>query len=47
MRIALWGDSFAPANPKDRPLAVPLEADPFPDLAEPLGGLLALFGCLL
>ncbi len=45
-RIALWGDSFAPANPRDRPLAVPLDADPFPDLAEPLGGLLALFGAL-
>jgi cephalosporin-C deacetylase-like acetyl esterase len=45
-RLALWGDSFAPPNPADRDLAVPLEADPFPDLAEPLGGLLALFGAL-
>jgi dienelactone hydrolase len=45
-RLALWGDSFAPPNPPDRDLAVPLEVDPFPDLAEPLGGLLALFGGL-
>ncbi|HTU16936.1 MAG TPA: dienelactone hydrolase family protein [Gemmataceae bacterium] len=44
--LALWGDSFAPVNPKDRNLAVPLEVDPFPNVAEPLGGLLALFGAL-
>jgi dienelactone hydrolase len=43
-RLALWGDSFAPANPPDRNMTVPLEVDPFPALAEPLGGLLALFG---
>ena len=43
-RVALWGDSFAPPNPEGRVLAVPLDADPFPHLAEPLGGLLALFG---
>jgi hypothetical protein len=45
-RLALWGDSLAPTNPKDRNLAVPLEVDPYPDFAEPLGGLLALFGAL-
>jgi hypothetical protein len=45
-RVALWGDSFAPANPRDRDLAVPLDADPFPSMAEPLGGLLALFTAL-
>ncbi|MGH7170873.1 MAG: alpha/beta hydrolase, partial [Gemmataceae bacterium] len=45
-RLALWGDSFAPVNPKDRNLAVPLEVTPFPDFAEPLGGLLALFAAL-
>lgn len=45
-RLALWGDSFAAVNPKDRNLAVPLEVDPFPAFAEPLGGLLALFGAL-
>ncbi|HKI31617.1 MAG TPA: acetylxylan esterase [Gemmataceae bacterium] len=44
--IALWGDSLAPANPADRDLKVPLDADKQPDLAEPLGGLLALFGAL-
>ena len=45
-RVALWGDSFAPANPEGRTLAVPLDADPFPHQAEPLGGLLALFTAL-
>ena len=45
-RIALWGDSFAPVNPNDRDLALPQDADQFPDLAEPLGGTLALFGAL-
>ena len=44
--FALWGDSFAPANPEGRALAVPLDADPFPHQAEPLGGLLALFTAL-
>jgi hypothetical protein len=43
-RVALWGDSFAPVNPADRELRVPLDAEDQPDLAEPLGGLLALFG---
>jgi cephalosporin-C deacetylase-like acetyl esterase len=45
-RIALWGDSFARVNPPDRSLAVPLDADQFPHQAEPLGGLLAVFGAL-
>ena len=45
-RVALWGDSFAPANPAGQALAVPLDADPFPHQAEPLGGLLALFTAL-
>src|SRR5262249_60155991 len=45
-RLALWGDSFAPPNPEGRDLAVPLEVDPFPARAEPLGGLLALLGAL-
>jgi cephalosporin-C deacetylase-like acetyl esterase len=45
-RVALWGESFAPVNPPERNLAVPLDAEPAPDLAEPLGGLLALFGAL-
>jgi cephalosporin-C deacetylase-like acetyl esterase len=44
--LALWGDSLAPPNPADRDLKVPLDADKQPDLAEPLGGLLALFGAL-
>jgi hypothetical protein len=45
-RIGLWGDSFAPPNPPEAELAVPLDAEPFPKLAEPLGGLLALFAAL-
>jgi hypothetical protein len=45
-RLVLWGDSFAPVNPKDRTLEVPLDADKLPAQAEPLGGLLALFGAL-
>jgi len=45
-RLGLWGDSFAPVNANDRELAVPLDADDFLDLAEPLGGTLALFGAL-
>jgi cephalosporin-C deacetylase-like acetyl esterase len=45
-RIALWGDSFAPVNPPDRNVKAPLDADDLPNHAEPLGGLLALFGAL-
>ena len=45
-RVALWGDSFAPANPADQAPAVPLDAEPYPHQAEPLGGLLALFRAL-
>jgi dienelactone hydrolase len=45
-RIVLWGDSLASVNAADRDLKVPLDADKQPDLAEPLGGLLALFGAM-
>lgn len=45
-RLAIWGDSFAPTNPGNLTLAIPLEVDPFPNMAEPLGGLLALFAAL-
>jgi cephalosporin-C deacetylase-like acetyl esterase len=45
-RVALWGDSFAPPNPPERRFDVPIDADKVPDLAEPLGGLAALFGAL-
>jgi hypothetical protein len=45
-RLALWGDSFSPANPKGRDLAVPLGVDESPDFAEPLGGLQAMFAAL-
>jgi hypothetical protein len=43
-RIGLWGDSSAPVNSPDRLFAMPLDADGLPDLAEPMGGLVALFG---
>jgi dienelactone hydrolase len=45
-RIALWGDSFAPVNPFERDLTVPLDAEKLPDQCEPLGGILALIGAL-
>jgi dienelactone hydrolase len=45
-RLALWGDSFAPTNPEDRDPAVPLDVDPSPHHAEPLGGLMSLLGAL-
>jgi hypothetical protein len=45
-RLALWGESFAPANATDRPFAAPLDAPDLPDQSEPLGALLATFGAL-
>ncbi|MDP6039991.1 MAG: acetylxylan esterase [Candidatus Latescibacteria bacterium] len=42
--IALWGDGFALTNPVD--LTDPLMGEDAPIYAEPLGGLLALFGAL-
>jgi hypothetical protein len=44
--FALWGDSFAPANSTETPLVVPHGIDKRPDVAEPLGGLLALLTAL-
>jgi cephalosporin-C deacetylase-like acetyl esterase len=46
-RLALWGDSFAAPNAPDRRVEVPLDADGQADLAEPLGGLAALFAAHL
>jgi len=45
-RIAVWGDSFAPANGPSRRIEVPLGISEEPDLAEPLGPLLALLAGL-
>ena len=45
-RLALWGDSFAPTNSPEAPLVVPHGIDKRPHVAEPLGGLLALFAAL-
>ncbi len=45
-RLALWGDSFAPANAPDRNLRIPLGVPEEPPLCEPLGGLLGLLTAL-
>lgn len=45
--VALWGDSFAPANPAGKDLAAPLDAANLPPSSEPLGGLVVLFTALL
>ncbi|HYK88318.1 MAG TPA: hypothetical protein VE398_06090, partial [Acidobacteriota bacterium] len=45
-RIAVWGDSFAPANSRNRDLRIPLGIPEAPVLAEPVGGLLALLSAL-
>lgn len=45
-RGALWGDSFAAANPGDKNLAVPLDAAEMPLASEPLGGLAVLLTAL-
>ena len=44
-RIALWGEAFAPTNPKGFSDPLIDEGEP-PRQSEPLGGLLALFGAL-
>ena len=41
-RIGLWGDSFAPANSPDRNVAIPHDAEAIPEIADPMGGLVAL-----
>jgi cephalosporin-C deacetylase-like acetyl esterase len=45
-RIALWGDSFAPANPPGTRLEVPWDAPRLPQFAHPAGALTALLGAL-
>ncbi len=45
-KIALWGDSFALANPPGSNVAVPWDAAKLPQQAEPLGGHLALLAAL-
>jgi dienelactone hydrolase len=45
-RIALWGDALAPVNAAGDNLAAPLDAAKLPHQAEPMGGLVALFGAL-
>lgn len=45
-RLALWGDSFAPANPPGSKLEVPLDADKFPAISEPMGASLVLLAML-
>ena len=45
-KLAVWGDSFAAANPPDRKLAAPLDAPDPPAVAEPGAGTLALLAGL-
>jgi cephalosporin-C deacetylase-like acetyl esterase len=45
-RIALWGESFTPANGPKTDYQVPHGVEGGPAHAEPLGGLLALLGAL-
>jgi cephalosporin-C deacetylase-like acetyl esterase len=45
-RLALWGDSLAPLNPRGQNVEVPPDIAKQPEQAEPLGGLLALLGAL-
>jgi hypothetical protein len=45
-RVALWGDSFAPANPAEARLEVPWDAPKLPEFAHPAGAMAALFGML-
>jgi hypothetical protein len=44
--IALWGDSLARRNPREKNLAVPLDAADAVPLAEPLGGLVVMLAAL-
>jgi dienelactone hydrolase len=43
-RMILWGDSLAATNTGSVELVVPFDADPSPELGEPLGGVAALLG---
>jgi len=45
-RLALWGDSFAPANAAGTLLEVPMDADKSPAISEPMGETLVLLGML-
>jgi cephalosporin-C deacetylase-like acetyl esterase len=45
-RIAVWGDSFTPANPADREFAVPADDAKSPTVSRPTGALLALLAGL-
>ncbi len=45
-RIGLWGDSLAATNGVGNELAVPLDATPYPERGEPLGGVAALLAAL-
>jgi hypothetical protein len=45
-RVGLWGDSLAEPNVVGNELAVPLDATPYPERGEPLGGVAALLTAL-
>jgi dienelactone hydrolase len=44
--FSLWGESFAPANPRDTDFQVPKRVSGRPHFSEPLGGLLAMLTAL-
>ena len=45
-RIVLWGDSLAPCNRHSDDVEVPYGVTPFPNIGEPLGGIVAMMGAL-
>lgn len=45
-RIGLWGDSLAAPNVVGNELAIPMDATPYPERGEPLGGVAALLAAL-
>jgi len=45
-RVGLWGDSLAATNVVGNERAVPLDATPYPERGEPLGGVAALLATL-
>lgn len=46
LRIAVWGDSLAPANPSGEDIRVPYQTNRSPHLSEPTAALLALLAGL-
>ncbi|GJL63538.1 MAG: hypothetical protein NPIRA04_21920 [Nitrospirales bacterium] len=45
-RVGIWGDALAVSNFSDDDLAVPFDADSYPERGEPLGGVVSLLAAL-